>query len=135
MIRAFLPAMLAEGGGSIINMASVVSTLKAAPDRCAYHASKAAVIGLTKSVAFDYAGPRRPAATRSAPARSTPLPSTSGSTPTPSPRLRARPSSRATRSRRIGSPSEIAALCVYLGSDESAFTTGQALVIDGAWSL
>ena len=55
MIRAFLPAMLAADGGSIINMASVVSSVKAAPDRCAYGASKAAVIGLTKSVALDYA--------------------------------------------------------------------------------
>ena len=55
MIRAFLPAMLAAGGGSIINMASVVSSVKAAPDRCAYGASKAAVIGLTKSIALDYA--------------------------------------------------------------------------------
>ena len=56
MIRALLPGMLAaQGGGSIINMASVVSSVKAAPDRCAYGASKAAVIGLTKSVALDYA--------------------------------------------------------------------------------
>ena len=55
-IRAFLPAMLERRSGSIINMASVVSTVKAAPERCAYHASKAAVMGLTTSVAFDYAG-------------------------------------------------------------------------------
>ncbi|CAI8030991.1 3-hydroxybutyrate dehydrogenase type 2 [Geodia barretti] len=97
MIRAFLPAMLAQGGGSIINMASVVSSVKAAPDRCAYGASKAAVIGLTKR--------------------------------------HARTCSRATKWGRMASPSEIAALCAYLGSDESAFVTGQALVIDGAWGL
>ena len=134
MIRAFLPAMLAEGGGSIINMASVVSTLKAAPDRCAYHASKAAVIGLTKSVAFDYAarGVRCNAVCPGA-----------VDTPSLDERLDAHPEPEAARKAfvarhpigRIGSPSEIAALCVYLGSDESAFTTGQALVIDGAWSL
>ena len=134
MIRAFLPAMLAEGGGSIINMASVVSTLKAAPDRCAYHASKAAVIGLTKSVAFDYAarGIRCNAVCPGA-----------VDTPSLDERLDAHPEPEAARKAfvarhpigRIGSPSEIAALCVYLGSDESAFTTGQALVIDGAWGL
>ena len=134
MIRAFLPAMLAEGGGSIINMASVVSTLKAAPDRCAYHASKAAVIGLTKSVAFDYAarGVRCNAVCPGA-----------VDTPSLDERLDAHPEPEAARKAfvarhpigRIGSPSEIAALCVYLGSDESAFTTGQALVIDGAWGL
>ena len=134
MIRAFLPAMLAEGGGSIINMASVVSTLKAAPDRCAYHASKAAVIGLTKSVAFDYAarGVRCNAVCPGA-----------VDTPSLDQRLDAHPEPEAARKAfvarhpigRLGSPSEIAALCVYLGSDESAFTTGQALVIDGAWGL
>ena len=97
MIRAFLPAMLtAQGSGSIINMASVVSSVKAAPDRCAYGASKAAVIGLTKSVALDYAA-QGSAATRSAPARSIPPPSRSDSTPARTPQRRARPSSRATR--------------------------------------
>ena len=134
MIRAFLPAMLARGGGSIINMASVVSTVKAAPARCAYHASKAAVIGLTKSVAFDYAG-RGIRCNAICP----------GAIDTPSfdERMNALPDPEAARTAfiarhpvgRIGSPTEVAALCVYLGSDESAFTTGQALVIDGAWSL
>ena len=133
-IRAFLPAMLAQGGGSIINMASVVSTLKAAPERCAYHASNAAVIGLTVSVAFDYAarGIRCNAVCPGA-----------VDTPSFDERMSAHPDPEAARKAfvarhpvgRIGSPSEIAALCVYLGSDESAFTTGQTLVIDGAWSL
>ena len=134
MIRAFLPAMLAQGSGSIINMASVVSSVKAAPDRCAYGASKAAVIGLTKSVALDYAaqGIRCNAVCPGA-----------VDTPSLDERLGNRPDPEAARKAfiarhpvgRIGSPSEIAALCVYLGSDESAFTTGQALVIDGAWGL
>ena len=135
MIRAFLPAMLAaQGGGSIINMASVVSSVKAAPDRCAYGASKAAVIGLTKSVAFDYAtcGIRCNAVCPGA-----------VDTPSLEERFNARPDPEAAREDlvarhqmgRMASPSEIAALCTYLGSDESAFVTGQALVIDGAWSL
>ena len=134
MIRAFLPAMLAQGGGSIINMASVVSSVKAAPDRCAYGASKAAVIGLTKSVALDYAtqGIRCNAVCPGA-----------VDTPSLEERFNARPDPEAARKTfvarhplgRIGSPTEVAALCVYLGSDESAFTTGQALVIDGAWGL
>ena len=134
MIRAFLPAMLAEGGGSIINMASVVSSVKAAPDRCAYGASKAAVIGLTKSVALDYAAQG---------IRCNALCPGAVDTPSLEERLGARPDPEAARKAfiarhpigRVGSPSEIAALCVYLGSDESAFTTGQALVIDGAWGL
>ena len=133
-IRAFLPAMLAKGAGSIINMASVVSTVKAAPERCAYHASKAAVMGLTTSVAFDYAA-RGIRCNAICP----------GAIDTPSfdERMDAHADPEAARKAfvarhplgRIGSPSEVAALCVYLGSDESAFTTGQALVIDGAWSL
>ena len=134
MIRAFLPAMLAQGGGSIVNMASVVSSVKAAPDRCAYGASKAAVIGLTKSVALDYAaqGIRCNAVCPGA-----------VDTPSLDERFGARPDPEAARKEfiarhpvgRIGSPSEVAALCVYLASDESAFTTGQALVVDGAWGL
>ena len=134
MIRAFLPAMLAQGAGSIINMASVVSTVKAAPERCAYHASKAAVIGLTKSVAFDYAA-------RSI--RCNAICPGAIDTPSFDERMNALPEPEAARAAfiarhpvgRIGSPTEVAALCVYLASDESAFTTGQALVIDGAWSL
>ena len=134
MIRAFLPAMLAAGGGAIINMASVVSSVKAAPDRCAYGTSKAAVIGLTKSVAFDYAaqGIRCNAVCPGA-----------VETPSLDERFGTRPDPEAARAAfvarhpvgRIASPSEIAALCVYLASDESAFVTGQAVVIDGAWGL
>ena len=133
-IRAFLPAMLAAGGGSIINMASVVSSVKAAPERCAYGASKAAVIGLSKSVALDYAAQG---------IRCNALCPGAVETPSLGERFGARPEPEAARKAfvarhpvgRIAVPAEIAALCVYLGSDESAFTTGQALVIDGAWSL
>ncbi len=134
MIRAFLPAMLAAGGGSIINMASVVSSVKAAPERCAYGASKAAVIGLTKSVALDYAadGVRCNAVCPGA-----------VETPSLEERFAARPEPEAARAAfaarhpvgRMGAPAEVAALCVHLASDESAFTTGQALAIDGGWSL
>lgn len=134
MIRAFLPAMLAAGGGSIINMASVLSSVKAAPDRCAYGASKAAVIGLTKSVALDYAAQG---------VRCNALCPGAVGTPSLGERLAARPDPEAARVGfvarhpvgRFASPSEIAALCVHLASDEAAFTTGQALVIDGGWSL
>ena len=134
MIRAFLPAMLAADGGSIINMASVVSSVKAAPDRCAYGASKAAVIGLTKSVALDYAAQG---------IRCNALCPGAVDTPSLEERFSARPDPEAAREAfiaraplgRMGSPSEVAALCVYLASDESAFTTGQALVVDGAWGL
>ena len=133
-VRAFLPAMLDRGGGSIINMASVVSSVKAAPERCAYGASKAAVIGLTKSVALDYAarGIRCNAVCPGA-----------VETPSLEERFNARLDPEAAREAfvtrtplgRIAAPTEIAALCVYLGSDESAYVTGQALVIDGAFSL
>ena len=134
MIRAFLPAMLAAGGGSIINMASVVSSLSAAPDRCAYATSKAAVIGLSKSVALDYAAQG---------IRCNALCPGAVETPSFNERFSALPGSDATRAAftarhpvgRIGSPSEIAALCVYLASDEAAFTTGQTVVIDGGLSL
>ena len=115
-------------------MASVVSSVKAAPDRCAYGASKAAVIGLTKSVALDYAaqGIRCNAVCPGA-----------VDTPSLEERFNARPDPEAAREafisraplRRLGSPAEIAALCVYLGSDEAAYMTGQALVLDGAFSL
>ena len=115
-------------------MASVVSSVKAAPDRCAYGTSKAAVIGLTKSVAFDYAaqGIRCNAVCPGA-----------VETPSLDERFGTRPDPEAARAAfvarhpvgRIASPSEIAALCVYLASDESAFVTGQAVVIDGAWGL
>lgn len=133
LIRAFLPGMLVKQGGSIINMASIVGAPKAAPNRCAYGMSKAAVFGLTKSVAVDYVtqGIRCNAI----------CPGTI-ETPSLHDRLRAtgdvEEALAAFRARqpmgRLGQPQEIAALALYLASDESAFMTGQALMIDGGWS-
>ena len=144
LIRAFLPGMLAAvdgtggSGGSIINVASVAGSLKGAPNRFVYGATKAAVIGLTKSVAADFItqGVRCNAI----------CPGT-----VESPSLRDRIAAQAQASGqtlaqveaafvarqpmgRLGRTSEIAALAVYLASDESAFTTGTTQVIDGGWS-
>ena len=137
-IKAFLPGMLARGAGSIINMASVAGSIKGAPNRFVYGATKAAVIGLTKAVAADFIakGVRCNAI----------CPGT-----VESPSLRDRIAAQAQASGqtlaqveaafiarqpmgRIGRTSEIAALAVYLASDESAFTSGTAQVIDGGWS-
>ncbi len=137
-IRAFLPGMLAGGGGSIINMASAVSSVKGVVNRFAYGASKAAVIGLTKSVAADFVtqGIRCNAI----------CPGTVES-PSLQERIQAlalqRGESEAAIRQafiarqpmgRLGTPLEIAALAVYLGSDESAFTSGAIHLIDGCWS-
>ena len=139
MIRATLPGMLARGGGSIINMASVASSIKGVPNRCAYTASKAAVVGLTKSVAADYVGQG---------IRCNAIcPGT-----VDSPSLRARIAEQAARQGvaeaqvygqfvarqpmgRLGSAEEIARLVLYLGSDASSYTTGALHVIDGGMSI
>ncbi len=133
MIRRFLPGMIDNGGGSIINMASVASSVIAAPNRFVYGATKAAVIGMTKAVAADFveAGIRCNAI----------CPGTVES-PSLQERMRAGGDYETARAAfiarqpmgRIGSAEEIAALVVYLASDESAFTTGVAHVIDGGWS-
>ncbi|NRB17990.1 MAG: SDR family oxidoreductase [Rhodobacteraceae bacterium] len=134
MIKLTLPAMLANGGGSIINMSSVASSIKGVPNRFAYCASKAAVIGMTKSIAADYVtqGIRCNAI----------CPGTVDS-PSMHGRLRATGNydkaladfvSRQPMGR-IGSADEIAALALYLASDDSAFTTGQTHAIDGGWSI
>jgi len=140
-IQAFLPGMLAEhggSGGSIINLASVAGSLKGAPNRFVYGSTKAAVIGLTKAVAADFI-------TRGVRCNAI-CPGT-----VESPSLRDRIAAQAAASGqtvaaveaafvarqpmgRLGRVSEIAALAVYLASDESAFTTGTAQVIDGGWS-
>ncbi|OLU19643.1 NAD(P)-dependent oxidoreductase [Pseudomonas sp. PA1(2017)] len=139
MIRATLPGMLARGGGSIINMASVASSIKGVPNRCAYTASKAAVVGLTKAVAADYIaqGIRCNAI----------CPGT-----VESPSLRVRIAEQAALQGvaeeqvygqflarqpmgRIGSAEEIARLVLYLGSDASSYTTGALHVIDGGMSI
>ena len=133
MMRAFLPAMLENGGGSIINMSSVASSFIAAPNRFSYGVTKAAVIGMTKSVAADYVtqGIRCNAI----------CPGTVES-PSLQDRMRAQGDYETARAAfvsrqpmgRIGKAEEIAALVVYLASDESGFTTGAAHVIDGGWS-
>jgi 2-keto-3-deoxy-L-fuconate dehydrogenase len=133
-IRAFLPAMLANGGGSIINMASVASSLKAVPNRFVYSASKAAVIGLTKAVAADYI-------TRHIRCNAI-CPGTIES-PSLDGRIKALGGDPAEVRKafiarqpigRLGKPEEVASLAVYLASDESAFTTGTTQVIDGGWN-
>ncbi|MDP9044547.1 MAG: SDR family oxidoreductase [Pseudomonadota bacterium] len=138
MTRAFLPAMLAQGTGSIINMASVAGSIKGAPNRFVYGATKAAVIGMTKSIAADFItrGVRCNAicpGTVESPSlrqRMTALAQSSGQTIEQAEAwfVARQPMGR------IGKAAEIAALAVYLASDESAFTTGTAQVIDGGWS-
>lgn len=133
MIRAFLPAMIGAGGASIINMSSVASSVIAAPNRFVYGTTKAAVIGMTKSIAADYVtqGIRCNAI----------CPGTVES-PSLEQRLSAGGDYDAARAAfvarqpigRIGKPEEIAALVVYLASDESAYTTGGIHVIDGGWA-
>ncbi len=137
-IRAFLPGMLERGGGAIINMASAVGSLKGAPNRSVYATTKAAVVGLTKSVAADYV-------TRGV--RCNCICPGTVETPSLGERIAANAaqagSVEAARAAfvarqamgRLGTPEEIAALAVYLASDEAAFVTGQALVIDGGWTL
>ena len=140
MIRTFLPKMLERGvGASIINMASTVSSIKGAPNRCVYGSTKAAVIGLTKSVAIDYItlGIRCNAICP-------------GTIETPS--LEDRIAAQGTRVvggteaarrafverqplGRLGTPEEVAALAVFLASDELSFTTGAIHVIDGGFTL
>lgn len=132
-IRATLPGMLARGRGSIVNMASVVSSVKGAPNRCVYGATKAAVVGLTKSVAADYAG-RGIRCNAVCP----------GTIQTPSLDARIAAQGDPVRTRaafvarqpigRIGTAEEVAALVLYLASDESGYTTGAIHVIDGGWS-
>jgi 2-keto-3-deoxy-L-fuconate dehydrogenase len=133
MCRAFLPGMLAAGSGSIINMASVASSVIAAPNRFVYGATKAGVIGLTKAIAADFItkGIRCNAI----------CPGTVES-PSLEQRLRDTGDYEAARKAfiarqpigRIGLPEEIAALVVYLASDESTYTTGVAHIIDGGWA-
>jgi len=138
MIKAFLPGMLGRGGGSIINMASVASSIKGAPNRFVYGATKAAVIGLTKAVAADFVakGIRCNAICP-------------GTVESPSLRERIAAGAQASGQTlaqveasyiarqpmgRLGRSEEVAALAVYLASDDAAFTTGTAQIVDGGWS-
>lgn len=133
MIRAFLPGMLAQKAGSIINMSSVASSIKGPPNRFAYTSSKAAVIGLTKSVAADYItqGIRCNAicpGTVDSPSLHDRLKATGDYDKAMREFIARQPMGR------IGTAEEIAALATYLASSESAFTTGHAHIIDGGWS-
>src|SRR5690348_8161572 len=137
-IRAVLPAMLQQGAGSIVNMASIVSSVKGAPNRSAYGTTKAAVLGMTKSVAADYV-------TRGIRCNAI----CPGTVHTPSLDERIAVNAAAAGSveaardafvarqpmGRLGTADEIAALAVYLASDEAQFITGQAVVIDGGLTL
>ncbi|MFC4594541.1 SDR family oxidoreductase [Sphingobium tyrosinilyticum] len=133
IIKASLPGMIANGGGSIVNIASVASSVRSVPNRFAYSATKAGVIGLTKSVAADFVtqGIRCNAVCP-------------GTVDTPSLRQRLRDTGdeeaafKAFSARqpmgRLGRAEEIASLILYLASDEAAFTTGAIHVIDGGWA-
>jgi 2-keto-3-deoxy-L-fuconate dehydrogenase len=137
-MQAFLPGMLARGHGAIVNMASVASSLKGVPNRFIYSASKAAVIGMTRSVATDYV-------TRGI--RCNCLCPGTVETPSLDERIAANAAAAgsidAARAAfvarqpmgRLGTPEEIATLAVYLSSDDAQFITGQALVIDGGLTL
>lgn len=133
-IRAFLPSMLDSGGGSIINMSSLASSSKGVPVRCIYGASKAAVVGLTKSVAADYV---------SQGVRCNAICPGTVESPSLEDRMRALGDYDKARAafierqpmKRLGTAEEIAALVVYLSSDESAYTTGQTHLIDGGWGI
>ncbi|PSL20167.1 SDR family oxidoreductase [Shimia abyssi] len=134
LTRLLLPVMLDNGGGSIINMSSVASSLKGVPNRFAYCASKAAVIGMTKSIAADYVtqGIRCNAicpGTVDSPSMHERLRATGDYEQAMSDFIARQPMGR------IGKPEEIAALALYLASDDSAFTTGQTHAIDGGWSI
>jgi len=132
--RAVLPGMIERGGGSIINVSSAASSLKAAAKRFVYGSTKAAIIGLTKSIALDFIrqGIRCNAICP-------------GTVQSPSLEARIAAQADAEKARaefiarqpmgRLGKPEEIAALAAYLASDEAAFVTGQTYVIDGGWTL
>jgi 2-keto-3-deoxy-L-fuconate dehydrogenase len=133
MIREFLPGLLARGGGSIINMSSVASSVIGVANRFVYGASKAAVIGLTKSVALDFVkqGIRCNVicpGTVQSPSLDERLAATGDAA-----RARAEFVSRQPMGR-IARAEEIAELALYLASDASSFTTGSIHIIDGGWS-
>jgi 2-keto-3-deoxy-L-fuconate dehydrogenase len=132
--KAALPGMLRRRGGSIINVASVVSSVKGAPNRFAYGATKAAVIGLTRSIAADFVGHG---------VRCNAICPGTVATPSLRERIAALPGDPKAVLQsfvdrqpmgRLGEPREIAELAVYLASDESRFTTGAVHVIDGGWT-
>jgi len=134
MCRATLPLMLAGSGGSIINMGSVISSIGAAPDRFAYSTSKAAVIGMTKSIALDYASRN---------IRCNAICPSAVETPSMSQRIEAMDDPVTARAAfesrqpigRMASPAEIAEMAVYLASDMSGTVTGSVMIMDGGAKL
>jgi len=133
VIRAFLPGMIGRGSGSIVNMSSVASSVTGAPNRFVYGTTKAAVIGLSRSIAADFV--------RSGIRCNAICPGTVD-TPSLQGRIDAFDDPDAARRDfiarqpmgRLGRPEEVAALAVYLASDEAAFVTGTAQIIDGGWT-
>jgi 2-keto-3-deoxy-L-fuconate dehydrogenase len=133
-IRSVLPRMIERGAGSVVNISSIASSIKGIPNRCVYGATKAAVIGLTKSIAADFV-------TRGIRCNAI-CPGTVDS-PSLAGRMAALGDLEAARKafiarqpmQRLGKPEEVAAMAVYLGSDESAFTTGGTHIIDGGWTM
>ena len=134
LMKAVIPAMVAAGGGSIINMASVASSIRGAPNRFVYCATKAAIIGMTKAVAVDFADKN---------VRCNAICPGTVDTPSLGERIAASDDPEAARKAftarqpmgRLASAEEVGPLVVYLASDESAFTTGACEVIDGGWSV
>lgn len=134
IVRTWLPSMIAAGGGSITNIASVASSIRGVPSRFAYGTTKAGVIGLTKAIAADFVSDG---------VRCNAICPGTVATPSLAERLRSTGDEVAARAAfvarqpmgRLGTPEEIAALAVYLASDEAAFTTGTISVIDGGWTM
>jgi 2-keto-3-deoxy-L-fuconate dehydrogenase len=134
MTEAFLPRMIENGGGSIINMASVVSAITGAASRCAYGATKGAVMGLTKAIATDYIRDR---------IRCNAICPGTVLTPSLKARMAARGDYEAAYEamldrqplREMTHPEDIAPMVVYLASDESKAATGQFFVVDGGWTI
>ena len=138
-IRAFLPGMLEKGGGSIINMSSAVSSIRGVPDRYVYGATKAAVIGLTKQVAADFI---RRGIRCNAICPGTILSPSLGERMQEVARTTGKPHEAVKKAfvdrqplGRLGAPQEVAALAVFLASDESSFMTGQPHLVDGGMAL
>lgn len=134
MVRAWLPKMIKAGGGNIINMSSVASSIKGVPNRCVYTTTKAAVIGLTKSIAADFIGQN---------IRCNAICPATIQSPSLDQRLAEQGDYEKAKAEfiarqpigRIGTPEEVAALATYLASDESAYTTGTTNLIDGGWTV
>ncbi|EMH2963001.1 SDR family oxidoreductase [Burkholderia multivorans] len=138
LVRALLPAMIAAGGASIVNMASAASSVKGVPNRFVYGTTKAAVIGLTKSIAADFVEQRIRCnaicpGTIESPSLEQRIAEQARARQVPVDTVRQAFVARQPMGR-IGSPDEVAALALYLASDESSFTTGAIHLIDGGWS-